>query len=142
MSNKPSKTDSWAILLITYNRVVKAIEKELKEHDLPNLEWYDVLWTLERSIDGKLRFNELGEKIDLAKYNISRLTEKLSREGLIKIESSKEDKRGLFAVITAKGLKTRKTIWQIYESAILKNIGNKLTHDEHHQLMELLLKIS
>ncbi|MEA9355964.1 helix-turn-helix domain-containing protein [Bacteriovorax sp. PP10] len=141
MSNKLSKTDSWAILLITYNRVIKAIEKELKDHNFPNLEWYDVLWALERSADGKLRFNELGEKIDLAKYNVSRLAEKLSKEGLIRIESSLEDKRGLFAVITAKGLKTRMNIWQVYESAILKNFGSKLTNEEHLQLKKILLKI-
>lgn len=141
MSNKLSKTDSWAILLITYNRVIKTIEKELKDNELPNLEWYDVLWALERSADGKLRFNELGEKIDLAKYNVSRLAEKLSKEGLIKIESSLEDKRGLFAVITAKGSKTRINIWQVYESAILKNFGNKLSNEEHLQLKKILLKI-
>lgn len=141
MSNKQSKTDSWATLLVTYNRVLKAIEKELKENDLPNLEWYDILWVLERSTDGKLRFNELGEKTDLAKYNVSRLAEKLRKEGLIKIESSIEDKRGLFAVITPKGLKCRISIWQVYELAILKNFGNKLSNEDHLQLKKILTRI-
>jgi DNA-binding MarR family transcriptional regulator len=141
MNDKLLKTDSWATLLVIYNRVIKAIDKELKDNGLPNLEWYDVLWALERSKDGKLRFNELGEKIDLAKYNISRLVEKLSKEGLVRVESSLEDKRGLFAIITAKGLKTRKNIWYIYESAILKNFGNKLTNEEHLMIKKILIKI-
>jgi DNA-binding MarR family transcriptional regulator len=141
MSNKSSKTDSWATLLITYNRTIKAIEKDLKDNELPNLEWYDILWALERSDDGKLRFKELGGKINLAKYNVSRLANKLSDEGLIKIESSPDDKRGLFAVITAKGLKTRMNIWHVYESAILKYFGNRLSIEEHLHLKKILLKV-
>jgi DNA-binding MarR family transcriptional regulator len=88
-----------------------------------------------------LRFIELGEKIDLPKYNVSRLAEKLSKEGLIKIESSPEDKRGLYAVLTAKGLKMRQKMWTVYEKAILENIGDKLSMDEHQKLIALIEKL-
>lgn len=135
------KTDAWAILLRTYNLVYSEISKDLKENDLPSLEWYDILWLLERSPDHKLRFIEIGYKTDLAKYNISRITEKLKNEGLIKIESSEEDKRGLYAVLTPKGEALRKKMWIVYKKSIEKKFTDKLTANDTEKIIEILGKL-
>lgn len=133
--------ESWAILLKTYNKVIKKISIELKSKNLPSLEWYDVLWCLEREGNGKLRLSELAEKVDLEKYSVTRIVDKLVYEGLIEKLPCEDDKRGSYAVLTEKGKKIRLKIWAIYKDLILEHYGSNLTIEESTTLIKILQKI-
>lgn len=71
MSEKPSNpseavTSAWTSIMRARERLLGAIEADLKTAGMPPLAWYDVLWELARSQDGKLRPYEIEERTLLA----------------------------------------------------------------------------
>ena len=113
----------------------------MKKAGHPSIEVYDVLWTLEQSPDFALRFKELGEKVYIARFNVTRLCDKLEAEGLIQKHKCDKDKRGVYAILTPEGQKLRKKMWATYKSLIDEKFSSKLSTDEHKALIELMKKV-
>ncbi|MBL7665634.1 MAG: MarR family transcriptional regulator [Bacteriovoracaceae bacterium] len=114
------------------------MEDALKAEGLPSLETYDVLWILEQMPEKRMRFNDLGERVYLSRSNITRLAERLEKEGYITRDRCPMDRRGVWAVLTPEGVKVRRKIWDFYKKEIEVNYSSKLTQKEHKNLAELL----
>ncbi len=144
MHAKPSEiaVTAWARLLRAHQMVLERIETELKAAKLPPLAWYDVLLELKRVDSGRLRQFELGEKVLLSKYNLSRLLDRLEKEGLVKRETCDEDGRGAMVSITAAGRALQKKVWPIYERAIGKYFARHLSDADAEQLTTLLTRLT
>src|SRR5207237_8362103 len=104
MSRSPSDAavTAWARLIRARETLVSAVERDLKAAGLPPLGWYDVLLELTRAPDGRLRPFEIEKETLLAQYNLSRLLDRLEKEGLIAREPCDDDGRGKWVVITGK----------------------------------------
>lgn len=135
------KIDAWPTFFKCYNRLHELMELKIKEAGLPSLEIYDVLWILEKSPEHRLRFIDLGEKVYLSRSNVTRLCERLEEQGLIERTKCPSDKRGVFAELTEKGLKTRKDIWKIYGQLIQDLFSSKLNQSEHKELIRILKNV-
>jgi DNA-binding MarR family transcriptional regulator len=108
---------------------------------LPSLEIYDVLWTLENQVNHQMRLHELATNLFVARFNITRIIQRMEKEGYIKKIKCPEDKRGLWAQLTPKGLKMRKKIWGIYGEEIKKNYSSQLIKKEHQLIIKILNKL-
>ncbi len=113
----------------------------MKKAGTPSIEVYDVLWTLEQSPECGLRFKELGEKVYIARFNVTRLCDKLEAEGLIRKHKCDQDKRGVYAILTPEGKALRKKMWGVYKKLIDENFSSKLTEEEHMALIKIMTKV-
>ena len=52
----------------------------------------------------RLRMSELAERVLLSRSGLTRLVDRLEREGLVRREACDDDARGLFTVLTDDGL--------------------------------------
>ena len=94
---------AWRKFLRAHATVLRHLETELLEaHSLP-LASYDVLVQLVESPEHKLRMTELAEAVMLSRSGLTRLIDRLEREGLVEREACVSDARGLFAVLTPAG---------------------------------------
>ncbi len=132
---------TWAILFKTFNRLNQTMEEELKHLGLPGLEVYDVLWTLEQAEDHTLRLNELGDKVFIAKFNITRICDKLEEQGLVEKMKCPEDKRGVHAKLTSAGAELRQKTWDVYGKLIEERFSLKLSCEDHQNLIRILEKL-
>src|SRR5438270_9473795 len=119
-------TKAWARLIRARETVVSAVERDLKAAGLPPLAWYDVLLELSRPPEGRLRPFEIEKETLLAQYNLSRLLDRLEKEGLIRREPCNEDGRGQWVVITEKGRALQARTWKVYARAVQRHVGDKL----------------
>ena len=106
MSRNPSEAvtvKAWIRLMRARDQVLGAIEQDLKAAGCPPLAWYDVLLELSRAPGGRLRPFEIEKETLLAQYNLSRLLDRLEKEGLVGREPCQDDARGQWVVITDKG---------------------------------------
>jgi DNA-binding MarR family transcriptional regulator len=133
--------DAWATFLITANRVHQGMEAAMKEADLPSLEIYDVLWTLEQAPKYGLRFSDLGERVLLSRSNVTRLAERLEEQGLIERKRCPQDRRGVYAVLTPAGRKTRQDMWKVYGKLIEERFSKLLSSKDHADLIRILSKV-
>lgn len=94
---------AWRALLRAHARATRVLEAELEEaHNLP-LASYDVLVQLTESPEGRLRMSELADAVLLSRSGLTRLVDRLEREGLVERTSCPSDARGTFAALTEAG---------------------------------------
>src|SRR5918997_4101450 len=94
---------AWRGLLRVHAGMTKALDAELmREHRLP-LSSYEVLLFLADSPDGRLRMSELADGVLLSRSGLTRLVDRMERDGLLRRERCEDDARGYHAAITGKG---------------------------------------
>lgn len=133
-------TRAWVRLVRARHAVVSAVEADGKAAGALPMEWYDVLWDLERHAEGVRPF-ELEQRLLFAQYNLSRLIDRLAEAGLVKRVACPTDKRGHMLFITEAGRKQRKATWPHYARAVNKHLGAKLSEAETEKLAALLGKL-
>ena len=136
------QTNVWLGYIKSQMLVLSKIEDELKKSNFPPLTWYDILWELEKSEKGSLRLNDLGKKVLLNKYNVTRLIDRMEKEDLVSRESCPVDGRGIFACITEKGRKLRKNMWNVYYKAIKDNFISKFNQNDLNKITEITNKLT
>ncbi|MGE0408002.1 MAG: MarR family winged helix-turn-helix transcriptional regulator [Amphiplicatus sp.] len=132
---------SWARLVRVSQAVLARVEADLKTAGRPPLAWYDALLELNRARPEGLRPYQLQERMLLAQYNLSRLTERLAAAGYVEREDCAEDGRGQILKITRDGCKLLRDMWPVYRQAIKAHFADKLEADEIAALSTMLLKL-
>ena len=94
---------AWRGMLRAHAELVRELDAELaREHDMP-LSSYEVLLYLNDSGEGRMRMSELADSVLLSRSGLTRLVDRLERQGLLKRERCESDARGFFAEITPEG---------------------------------------
>jgi DNA-binding MarR family transcriptional regulator len=140
MSSAPSASAvcAWAKLVRVHQLLLAAVERDLRAAGQPPLAWYDALLELTRAPEGRLRPFELERRMLLAQYNLSRLLDRLEREGLVAREPCPEDGRGQWVVLTAAGRERQRAMWPVYADSIQRHVGAKLADADADLLARLL----
>jgi DNA-binding MarR family transcriptional regulator len=99
----PAELAAWRGFLEAHSVLISVLDAELvRDHDLP-LTSYEVLMYLSDAEDQRLRMGELAERLLLSRSGITRLVDRLERQGLVERQPCEDDKRGFFAVLTPAG---------------------------------------
>jgi DNA-binding MarR family transcriptional regulator len=118
----PPATDprqrAWARFVTAQAMLLERIEAAFDEAGLPPLAWYDVLWILENAEHGRLRMADLADKAVVSRSNVTRLTDRMEKEGLVTRMSCPQDGRSTFCVLTDKGRALRARMWPVYRRQI------------------------
>jgi DNA-binding MarR family transcriptional regulator len=138
---RPAVVEAWASLVRTERALLDKVEEALKRARLPPLDWYHVLYEIDRAPKGMLRQTGVQDRTQLAQYNVCRLVDRLQREGLVERHQCKVDGRNNVLVITAKGRALRRAMWPVYATAIEQHFGARLSQAEAEQLAHLLAKL-
>jgi DNA-binding MarR family transcriptional regulator len=99
----PAELRAWRGMLRVHSRLVKVLDARLdQDHGLP-LTSYEVLVHLSEADGDRMRMCDLAESILLSRSGLTRLVDRLEREGLIVRDTCTSDGRGCFAVLTDEG---------------------------------------
>ncbi|AZG06577.1 MarR family transcriptional regulator [Pigmentiphaga sp. H8] len=112
------QADLWFSFVRAHRWMIREIERRLAAADLPPYAWYDALWGLESGPGGTRRMHELADVLAIERYNLTRLVDRLEREGLVTRARSAEDGRAAYASITKEGRALRRKMWKVYETAV------------------------
>jgi len=136
--DRDPKSHAWAVLLTAHATLIGKIETALAQAELPPIDWYDVLWELEKAEGGKLRMHELARRIMLSRSNLTRLADRLEDAKLIEREDTPHDRRGYHCVITRAGLAMRKKMWPVYKAEIERLVSRHITVEEARTIGDAL----
>lgn len=132
---------AWARLVRAQQGALKLVENDLKRAGFPPLAWYDVLLELERAADGRLRPRDIQKHMLLKRYSVTRLVERMERDGLVDRLGCADDGRGAVVRITQKGRRLRRKMWPVYAAAIEISFAARFSEDELSSLSGLLGRI-
>jgi DNA-binding MarR family transcriptional regulator len=94
---------AWRGFLRVQSALFRDLDAELTAaHDLP-LRSYEVLLLLHEAPERRLRMSDLSRSVLLSPSGMTRLVDRLQREGLVGRERCAEDGRGFYAVLTETG---------------------------------------
>jgi DNA-binding MarR family transcriptional regulator len=129
---------AWRFFIKTHAMIIEKIEQDLAEQIRAPLTTYDVLIELFEAPQRKLRFGDLNKKVVLSKSGLTRLVDRLEREGLIRREKSEEDRRGAYAALTEAGEKELRRAWPVYAKGIKQYFAAPLSEGELQSLRNAL----
>ena len=95
---------AWRRYIIASRRLLEALDSDLEDHDLSMAD-YEILAQLSDAPERKMRMSELAEIALLSRSRLSHRMKVMEKAGWVKREACPSDKRGYFAVMTAKGWK-------------------------------------
>ena len=94
---------AWKGMLRAHRDLVVSLDTQLeREHSLP-LSSYEVLMVLADSPGGRARMGELADQLLLSRSGLTRLVDRLVRQGWVERKPCEDDARGLYAAITRSG---------------------------------------
>ena len=129
-------------MLRTHRDLVVRLDAELeREHGLP-LSSYEVLMLLGDSTGGRMRMGELAESLLLSRSGLTRLVDRLERQGYARRERCSSDARGFFAVITPKGRRLISRARPDHLAGVRKHFLSRLSATEQDALVAVWTRFS
>jgi DNA-binding MarR family transcriptional regulator len=131
---------AWRGLVRVHAALVKELDAELEaRHGLP-LTSYEVLRSLSNAPHGKLRMAELAEHAMLSRSGMTRLIDRLEREGLVGRTTCDKDGRGCYAVVTDRGRAAVEDACATYLAVVRSGFVRHFSLDEMRELAGLLAR--
>lgn len=124
---------AWRNLQRAQITIMRRLETELVgRHHLP-LASFEVLQRLEHAPGHRLRMNDLAGQVLLSRSGLTRLIDRMEREGLVERHACRSDARGLYAVLTEPGQQRLAGATPTYERCIRECfLGRIGTEDLRH----------
>ncbi|HEV7846846.1 MAG TPA: MarR family transcriptional regulator [Thermoleophilaceae bacterium] len=128
-------------MLRAHAQLVRTLDAELaRDHDMP-LSSYEVLLYLNDSEGGRMRMSELADSVLISRSGLTRLVDRLEREGLLERRRCESDARGLFAEITDEGRRVFAEARRTHLDGVRRLFLDRFTRDELRALGGLWQKI-
>ena len=142
MNSQPTQTGelsaaelgAWRGMLRVHAALIRELDAELDaEHGLP-LSSYDVLIYLRAAPDRRLRMAEVADSVLLSRSGVTRLVDRLVRDGLIVRDTCESDGRGSFAVLTDRGEEVLRRARPSHLAGVRRRFLQHFTEDEMRTL--------
>jgi DNA-binding MarR family transcriptional regulator len=129
---------AWHALIRSHNRVMRRLEAELEsEHGL-TLPAYEVLAHLSMAPEARLRMSELAVHAVLTPSGLTRLVDKLVREGLVCRSKCSADARVVYAVLTPLGHTRLQAAYPTHLRGVREHYIDLLTNDQRDAVADAL----
>ena len=133
----PEELAAWRGLLRVHSALVKALDAELLAgHELP-LTSYEVLINLQAAPDRRRRMAELAEGVLLSRSGMTRLVDRLERDGMLRREECPDDGRGFFAVLTDEGQRVLADARPTHLEGVRRRFLGRLSTDDQKTLARI-----
>ena len=130
----PEQLAAWSGFLRGHAQIVRALDAELeREHGLP-LTSYDVLIQLSLAPDRRLRMFELADAIVLSRSGLTRLVDRLQRDGLVEREPDECDRRQIYARLTDRGYEVVADATPTHVAGVKERFLERLSDEQTKQL--------
>ena len=133
---------AWKSFLRGYAVLVRELDSELEAtHGLP-LTSFEVLARLHAAPDQRMRMGDLADAVLLSRSGLTRLVDRLARDGLLTRCSCSHDARGAFAVLTAEGERMFEAARPIHIAGVRESFLRRFDAEELEGLSEMLERLA
>ena len=131
---------AWRRYIIASRRLLEALDSDLEDHELSMAD-YEVLAQLSDAPERKMRMSELADVAMLSRSRLSHRIKVMEKAGWVKREACPVDKRGYFAVMTAKGWKAIVAAAPDHVESVRTRFMDHLTKADQQVLAEIFERI-
>jgi DNA-binding MarR family transcriptional regulator len=133
----PEQRAAWSGFIRAHASIVRELDAEMQAtHGLP-LSSFDVLVQLSLAPEGRMQMFELAEAVHISRSGLTRLVDRLEREGLLERIRGERDPRQVFASITERGLERLAETTPAHLAGVRERFLDRLSQDQLEQLAEI-----
>jgi DNA-binding MarR family transcriptional regulator len=124
----PTEQCAWRTYLEVSRLLTNQLERDLQPHGLTYND-YEILVYLSEADDHRLRMSDLASVTLQSKSRLSHQITRMENAGLVRRENCESDRRGLFAVLTERGLKTMEGVAPAHVDSVRRHFVDLLGPD-------------
>lgn len=133
---------AWRGLLRAHASLAKLVDAELERlHSLP-MTSYEVLKRLEEADLGRMRMCDLADQAQMSRSGLTRLVDRLERDGLLERCSCEHDARGAYACLTDAGRSRLSAARSTHLTVVREHFLSRFSAEELGTLAELWERIA
>jgi DNA-binding MarR family transcriptional regulator len=121
-----TELDVWRSFLRAHAHITRMLETELLAAQQLSLASYDVLVQLAEAPGQRLRMTELADAVLLSRSGITRLVDRLVKNGLVTRARVDSDGRGVVAVLTQPGFERLRAATGTHLSGVVRHFAGPL----------------
>jgi DNA-binding MarR family transcriptional regulator len=134
--------EAWRSLLRARACLARRLDAELERaHGLP-MSSYEVLHHLAQSSGGRMRMRDLAERAQLSRSGLTRLADRLERDGLLNRCSCDHDARGAYACLTTAGRERVNDARRTQTAVVREHFATRFTVRELRAMAEMWQRIA
>ena len=142
VSSHDPRLSVWRAFLRAHARIVRALERELHEAQGMALTDYDVLVQLAAVDSRRLRMSELADRLLVSRSGVTRLVDRLVKDGLVERMTCADDRRGQWASLTDAGYARLRDASPTHLRGVAAHFLDRLPADELQALERTLARLS
>jgi DNA-binding MarR family transcriptional regulator len=139
---EPAEMRAWNAFLRARAAILHNLEAELTSATGLPLAHYEVLMQLGCAEDHRLRMHTLAERMLLSRSGVTRLVDRLEREGLARRMTCPSDARGSFAVLTEAGLERLREATPVHLQGVRRHFVDPLGRQDLEVLAGILERLA
>lgn len=133
---------AWRGLLRAHASLAKLVGAELeRQHRLP-MTSYEVLKRLEEADQGRMRMCDLADQAQMSRSGLTRLVDRLERDGLIERCSCEHDARGAYACLTDAGRSKLSAARSTHLAVVREHFLSRFSPEELGALAEMWERVA
>ncbi|MGC4938206.1 MarR family winged helix-turn-helix transcriptional regulator [Kribbella sp. DT2] len=133
---------AWRALARAVLVIPRVLDADLLQNEGLNVTEYNVLMNLSEAPERSLRMSELANYVSITVSGLTRVVERLERQGLVERVRASSDGRGQVAVLTTEGLARLKKAWPVHLASVRRNVVDHLDGLDLTKLAKALTAIA
>lgn len=141
MADLSEELTAWLNLIQSYEAVASGLEDTLERAKGLSLAEHEVLVRLAEAPEGRLRMLDLTALVLLSKSGVTRLIDRMQREGLVERQSCPTDRRVVYAAVTDEGRRILAEATPAFLSGIEEHFSRHLSEADVQSLRRVFRKL-
>ncbi|WP_330339072.1 MarR family winged helix-turn-helix transcriptional regulator [Streptomyces sp. NBC_00557] len=138
----PEELRAWRAYLAASRLLEDAVDRQLQQDaGMPHL-FYSVLANLSEAPDRRLRMTDLAETLKITRSRLTYAVSRLERDGLVRREDCRWDRRSSIAVLTDEGMAVLERTAPGHVETVRATLFDRLTPEQVGQLEEICTGIA
>jgi len=137
----PKHKNAWVSILKVTAVLNQKMDSKLRTAGEISIDYYDVLLALEDAPNGKMTMSELSSSVLVSPSGVTRLIDRMAKEGYVNRQSNAKDRRSKFACITTLGLDARKSAWPILKLSMEELWVAHMTEAEAATILDIMKRM-
>src|SRR3954467_15511927 len=133
--------EAWIAVTQAHAAVTGRLQEVLTAAELPPLPWFEVLATLDRAPEQRLKMGELAEALVITRGGLTKLVDRLVKAGLLERTFCETDRRVSYATLLPAGAELLNEMLPVVSAELQVAFGANISDGEAEQLTGTLDRV-
>jgi DNA-binding MarR family transcriptional regulator len=133
--------EAWIAIAQTHAAVTGRLQEALTAAELPPLPWFEVLATLDRAPEQRLKMGDLAEALVITRGGLTKLVDRLIKAGLLERTFCETDRRVSYATLLPAGVELLEEMRPLVRAELASAFSANLSVEQAEELRTMLEQV-